>query len=82
MSKKIIVFMICDILLAAAVTFFCILIKNGFAVYITNDLVRKAVNVIFSAIYIIIDLCILFWFFLYWWSDVKWTNIKIKFRKR
>ena len=81
MSKKVLKWLIADIIIAVAVTFLVIWLGNAASNIVDNETARTVIFYVKTALWIVIDLIVLFWFLLYWWSDRKWTNIKNKFKK-
>ena len=82
MSKKVFHWLIVDIVFAAIVTLVIIWLGNVISTRIDDETIKDVIFVVKTAIWIIVDLIVLFYFLLYWWSDRKWTNIKNQFKKR
>ena len=80
MSKKVVKYLIADLILMAIVT--------GIGLWLSHicpsffgEYGGFMLRFVISCFWIVFDLVMVFFFLLYWWSDVKWTHIKIKGRK-
>lgn len=81
MSKKVFGYMILDSIAILIFTALFLILRHYLG-FISIDWARSVLNAILVVIYVIADAIVVFFFLLYWWSDVKWTNIKNKFRKK
>lgn len=76
MSKKVVKWMIADLVCISIITLLFLWFKKGIISSITNETAQNSVNIILWIIYAIVDIFILIWFLIYWWSDRKWTKLK------
>lgn len=76
MSKKVIKWLIADLVFIIIFTLLFLLLKNGVVSAITNKAVRSSANILLWVIYAGMDLFVLVWFLIYWWCDRKWTHIR------
>lgn len=81
MSKKVKKYLVIDLIVMGIVTVLGLWI-SGLCGGMSNEWVGIALKILVNGIWIIFDLIFVFFFFLYWWSDVKWTQIKAWARKR
>ena len=82
MSKKVFKWLIADAIFAAIVTLVIIWLGNVISARIDDETAKAAIFVVKTAAWVVVDLIVLFYFLLYWWSDRTWTNIKNQFKKR
>ena len=75
MSKKVKTALVWDLVVIAVITAIYLLLLH-MAGYISHDTLNLALKIILSFVYIIADSIVLFFFLLYWWSDIKWTQVK------
>ena len=81
MSKKVVLWMTVDLVIALLLTGAVIFLKNRLALCFDNTYIQLAIHIAGTVVWVIVDLTILFYFLLYWWSDNTWTRAKKKFRK-
>lgn len=77
MSDKVKRYLILDGIGIAINTFFMIVLCH-LCSYVPYDIVTTILNIIIVTVSVTIDLGIVFFFLLYWWSDIKWTKCKNK----
>ena len=82
MSKKVFKWLIADAIFAAIVTLLIIWLGNVISARFDNETAKTVIFYVKTAVWIVIDFIVLFYFLLYWWSDRTWTNIKNQFKKR
>lgn len=81
MSRKVKFYMMLDVI-GVGITLLVRMLLCHFIQLIPEPWVQIGLSIMLNIVSIAICLFIVFFFFLYWWSDRKWTNIKSKFRKR
>ena len=81
MSKKVFHWLIADAIFAVAVTFVIVWLGNVISARIDDGTAKAAIFVVKTAAWVVVDLIVLFYFLLYWWSDRTWTRVKRKFRR-
>ena len=82
MSKKVFRWLIADTVFAVAVTLLILFLGNAASDAIDNETAKTGIFVAKIVLCVIVDLVILFWFLLYWWSDRTWTKVKKKCKWR
>lgn len=80
MSKKVLNYLIIDLIVMSLVTSVGLWL-SGLCGSLSNQWIELVLKVIINGIWIIFDLVFAFFFLLYWWSDIKWTKTKRWARK-
>ena len=81
MSPKVRKYLIIDLIVMAIVTGLCLWgshLCGSFA----NEWIVLLLKIVINGIWIVFDLLFVFFFLLYWWSDVEWTKVKKWARKK
>jgi hypothetical protein len=81
MSKKVRFYLILDLIGIGIALLIRFLLCRSFAV-ITELWIQGALCIAVNVICVAVCLFIVFFFLLYWWSDITWTNIKNKVKKK
>ena len=80
MSDKVKHYLIIDTIVIA-VNIFITSILIHLCSYITYEVLSIIVRTVLVILSVCVDLFITFFFLLYWWSDIKWTQCKQKAKK-
>lgn len=81
MTDKVKTSLICNSIAISVISLICLGLM-GLCERIPYEAIEITSKILIAAIGGIINLIILFFFFLYWWSEVKWMQIKRKFKKK
>ena len=81
MTNKVKNSLICNSIIISMITLICLGLM-GLCERIPYEVIEITSKILIAAIGGIINLIIIFFFFLYWWSEVKWANIKRKFKNK
>lgn len=79
MSAKVKHYLVIDSVGVAINTFVCLMLCHLCGM-INQSIIEVILKIIVIGLGTIINLSILFFFLLYWWSDIKWTECKRKAR--
>ena len=80
MSEKVKHYLFIDGIGIAINTFITIILLNICSL-ISYDVIEIIVKTVIIILSVFVDLFILFFFLLYWWSDIKWTQCKQKAKR-
>lgn len=80
MSEKVKNYLLIDSV-GIAINVFITMILCYFCSFINYNIIEIIIKSVIIGISVIINLFVIFFFLLYWWSDIKWTECKQKAKR-